>query len=137
MGDEDEVDPDTSNVPPTRRTPALQPISSASGAPRVLDDEDAELQAALKASMEGFFIVPPQPSPQPRGLVHSSNLNPQTPARPVEEDDEDEEDSDDDMDEVVVVDKGKGKGKEREPSPHEENVDVDEMRRRRLARFGA
>ncbi|KAF8313131.1 Josephin-domain-containing protein [Clavulina sp. PMI_390] len=129
-----------------------QPQAPGSGANRVFDDEDAELQAALKASLEGLpegFVIPPTPPRQP--LVHTSRGGsasgsgaggfgtPRTPAMggpmreapPLErrgagamnradDDDDDEEEEEEEV-----------------KSPDVENLDVDEMRKRRLARFGA
>jgi Ataxin-3 len=95
-----------------------RPTPSLPTAPgdRVYDDEDSELQAALKASLEGLpegFVVPPTPRspPQttvsteaPASSVPSEALGPQT--------DEEEE-------QKLSVE-----------------IDAAEMRRRRLARFG-
>lgn len=149
MDDDDDDNPDTSYVPPARRSTSSRapaPSQSASApAPviqpnvsRVVDDEDAELQAALKASLEGLpegFVVPPTP-PRPAVRSTSSSYPPMTPMNQpagspnIVTEDEDEEDSEDD-------EEAEGKGKERELSPEQEKLDVDEMRRRRLARFGA
>ncbi|KAJ7901851.1 Josephin-domain-containing protein [Mycena olivaceomarginata] len=77
---------------------------------RVYDDDDAELQAALKASLEqlpeGWALpeeVPRQEYTLPDTVSQSSVEQPDPPS----------------------------------PPPQEEEVSVDELRRRRLARFGA
>lgn len=85
--------------------PASRPMASD----RVYDDEDSELQAALKASLEGLpegFVVPPTP---PR--VIASAAVPDLSDSVASENDNEEE----------------------EEKPVE--IDAEEMRRRRLARF--
>ncbi|EJD52776.1 Josephin-domain-containing protein [Auricularia subglabra TFB-10046 SS5] len=96
----------------------------------VYDDDDAELQAALRASLEGLpegFMMPP--SPQPRALPpsrldqavaapSSSRLNQPAPA-PVQQ--AGKRKADDEADE--------------EELPAQEELSPEEMRRRRLARF--
>ena len=85
-------------------------LPTASG-DRVYDDEDSQLQAALKASLEGLpegFVVPPTP---PRGDQSKSATAQSIPAE----------------------------AQANEPEEEEENptveIDAEEMRRRRLARF--
>lgn len=76
---------------------------------RVYDDEDSELQAALKASLEGLpegFVVPPT---LPQARVSGTVPN------------------------VVSAKVASEKDEEEEEKPRE--VDAEEMRRRRLARF--
>lgn len=93
-------------------------------AARVLDDEDAELQAALKASLadmpEGFMVPDSPPPSRPSDSRPSSSTNvPQTskPAPPVTDDDES----------IASA----------PPSPEQEKpMSMDEIRRMRLARFG-
>lgn len=110
-------------------TPAPRAPPSASSAPRVYDDEDAELQAALKASMEGLpegWTPPPDleartpapPAPAPAAPTQaSSHLVP-----PSGEDDELSESSFEAASDAP----------ESAPAPS-----VDEIRRMRLARFGS
>ncbi|KAF7315642.1 Josephin domain-containing protein [Mycena indigotica] len=79
---------------------------------RVYDDDDAELQAALKASLEEVptgWVMPEDLSPQPD---LPTNTNPEPVVESVE------------VEETVAQ------------SPPVEEVSIDEMRRRRLARFG-
>lgn len=133
----EDSDPDESHVPLERRTtrraisPTQLETQPAPGVSRIIDDEDAELQAALKASLEELpegFVPPATP---PRQSVHvsqppvHSREQPSRPAPVVPSDDEAEDAPQD-----------SGKGKAREESPEVEKLDVDEMRRRRLARFG-
>ncbi|KAI9458551.1 Josephin-domain-containing protein [Russula earlei] len=119
---------------------------------RVYDDEDAELQAALQASLE---TAPPE--------VHTPNANTTRPraaparrspftAAPAagpragsstrtdeDEDDDDDEDEDDELyfneDEVRDTATEETLSEAADP-PQAEDPDLDEMRRRRLARFG-
>jgi len=90
------------------------------GPSRVIDDEDAELQAALRASLEGLpegFSVPETP---PRRLIHTSTTTTSPQTADISRGVEDE-------------------GREAQsPEPAAaEKPDIDEIRRRRLARFGA
>ncbi|KAF8585934.1 Josephin-domain-containing protein [Ramaria rubella] len=87
------------------------PSAAASGN-RVYDDEDSELQAALKASLEGLpgdFVVPPMP---PRTSAPSAPSRASVPLEAAAPEQEEEE-------ETPAVE-----------------IDAAEMRRRRLARFG-
>ena len=97
---------------------------------RVYDDDDAELQAALKASLEsmppGFTLPPSAPPPPPRRLANEpsaaeANTNQTTEERGTETETETEPETD--------VNSGTTQ------APKEE-VSIEEMRRRRLARFG-
>jgi len=119
------------SAPPSALAP-MQPLSYPSH--RVYDDDDAELQAALKASLEnvpeGFTIpdIPPLPvasAPIPASST-SSNPVPSPPKRRGTEDDE------------VASEAGTSttSTEASHSQPEEQNVSVDEMRRRRLARFG-
>ncbi|KAJ7170533.1 Josephin-domain-containing protein [Mycena crocata] len=87
----------------------MQPQSNSRHAQdRVYDDDDAELQAALKASLEQLpqgWTLPEQLTPQ--GTSHSA------------------------IGTVELADVSQ----ESPPSPAAEDVSVDELRRRRLARF--
>jgi len=97
-----------------------------------MDDEDAQLQAALKASLEGLPQDYVPPATPPHRLVHTSQpppiLREPPPGQPPAEL-SDAEDGD-------TQEESSGKGKAREESPEMEEVDMDEIRRRRLARFG-
>lgn len=149
-------DDDEDYVPPSRSTrntqaqrpPTLPPLSTTSqpavdrGLSRVVDDEDAQLQAALKASMEGlpegFRPISP-PSPE---LIHTTELSRRMEREAAEREaalragkarkPQGDEDEDEDEDEEEEEDTGGN----RAAATVEESVDVDEMRRRRLARFG-
>ncbi|CAE7204876.1 unnamed protein product, partial [Rhizoctonia solani] len=105
---------------------------------RNYDDEDAELQAALRASLESHAAssatpaavprpAPGAPVPAPAAVRAPSATAPSAPPapKPSEEDEEDEEEE------------------EQAPAPPSPEVEVkaevadpDELRRRRLARFG-
>ncbi|KAH8119567.1 Josephin-domain-containing protein [Phellopilus nigrolimitatus] len=95
------------SAPPAQRAPG----------PRVYDDEDAELQAALRASLEsmpaGYTHPATPPAPPPTSAATDAPL---APAEDAEDDDAAERSS--------------------SPVPPPATVDVEEMRRRRLARFG-
>ncbi|KAI0316262.1 Josephin-domain-containing protein [Amylostereum chailletii] len=107
------------------------PRAGAAASNRVYDDDDAELQAALKASLESMppdFKVPDTP---PRSVLPAllapalAPVPPTTaPLSPAAHS------ADDYMSETET---------EAETEPHpppQEDVSVEEMRRRRLARFG-
>ncbi|KAH7929906.1 Josephin-domain-containing protein [Leucogyrophana mollusca] len=106
---------------------------------RVYDDDDAELQAALKASLESVpagFVLPPSPLPQPpRRLVNPTIPLPElaaslTPASVLNTSSKNtlQDDTESEADTSVTS--------ASDAPPAEESVSVDEMRRRRLARFG-
>ncbi|CAE7204875.1 unnamed protein product [Rhizoctonia solani] len=108
---------------------------------RNYDDEDAELQAALRASLESHAAssatpaavprpAPGAPVPAPAAVRAPSATAPSAPPvpKPTEDDEEDEEDEEEE---------------EQAPAPPSPEVQVkaevadpDELRRRRLARFG-
>ncbi|KAI0045286.1 Josephin-domain-containing protein [Auriscalpium vulgare] len=105
-------------------------------ADRVYDDDDAELQAALRASLEsvppGFTIPDTPPATAPAALAPPTAAPPAAVALPGESraDDEDE------YVEEASVAETETEPESEAPPAREEVVDVDEMRRRRLARFG-
>lgn len=123
-GDEDQVmgDASTSSQNPSRFPPAHFSHD------RVYDDDDAELQAALKASLEGLpegwehpdLPELPTPSYPPSGPTIS-------PAPMASRDLEDNVS-------IASTDTSTTEAAAREPSP--EPLSIDEIRRRRLAKFG-
>lgn len=139
----DEEDMDEFVTPPstTQRLPATgPPVGSSTTMPgafsgpagdRRYDDEDAELQAALKASLEhsggtgGGLTIPSVPAAPVRAPAVSAPA-PAAQTRP-EEDDEDEEDDDEEEEQTPAP---------MSPEAKAEVADPEEMRRRRLARFG-
>lgn len=130
METDDDDDDDDYHPAPTRLDPLpadLQPLLPLAGPDgRVLDDEDAELQAALRASLqsapEGFVIPdsPPRPSAPPVSVPPVATVG-----RDTQDSDVRSEADTSTSTEISQADRG-----------DEENVSVDEMRRRRLARFG-
>ncbi|GLB37430.1 putative josephin [Lyophyllum shimeji] len=114
-----------------RRGPSAQgpPVGHALN-DRVYDDDDAALQAALRASLEqvphGWELpgLPPQRAP----IRHPSPPPPPPHAPARSECDKDAEDAD-----SVLSDEA-GEHPSSDAAP--ETVSVDELRRRRLARFG-
>lgn len=93
---------------------------------RVYDDDDADLQAALKASLENVplgFTLPVSPAPRPTQRFASPPPAPTTYAEQ-----ETEVGAESDLEEDTS----------RPPSeaPKEEELSIEEIRRRRLARFG-
>ncbi|KAI0063519.1 Josephin-domain-containing protein [Artomyces pyxidatus] len=100
-------------------------------AQRVYDDDDAELQAALRASLETVppgFTLPDTPEHVTRHLPSSSTL----PVTSSSQADVRGEGEDEDGDKSSTTETET----EAEPSRVEADVTVEEMRRRRLARFG-
>jgi Ataxin-3 len=106
---------------------------------RVYDDDDEQLQAALKASLESMpegFVVPPTP-PRPNvplsraqpAVQSQQNAPPSSAAAggPSQESAEDDEEEDEEL--------GSAAPSSPPPGPAA-SVDVEEMRRRRLAKFG-
>ncbi|THH07978.1 hypothetical protein EW145_g3007, partial [Phellinidium pouzarii] len=110
--------------------------TSTRAALRVYDDEDSELQAALRASLdtmpEGFVHPPTPPRRQSTlpDLVASASMSVSptavavTPAEPIESSRSSE---------TGEEDESTDQGGSPPPPPQ---MDVDEIRRRRLARFG-
>jgi ataxin-3 len=128
--DEDEDDMDVDAV-----MPQLRPVSNPYPRPvidRVYDDDDAELQAALKASLEhmpeGWELpkLPPHRSPAPPPETRAREENRQTT---VDRDMEDVE--------SVLSDETSTTADHPPSDAAAEAVSVDELRKRRLARFGA
>jgi Ataxin-3 len=111
---------------------------------RVLDDEDAELQAALRASLEGLpegFEVPEFEVKEPTGTsgvlyegmgdaprTQGSRGQPQASRHRNESDDDGDDDDDDEG--------GMGAAPSTSTPTSPGQVSMDEIRRRRLARFG-
>lgn len=144
VDDDDENDPDwrpenedelpIHRGPPIRPAPPSAPVGGSSGGHRVYDDEDAELQAALRASLESApegYVHPPTPPPRRPTLPTPSVSAPPEPpsSAPVSQESEPmqvEGDEDDTETERFTS-----------PTPVEQTLDVDEIRRRRLARFGS
>ncbi|KAH7914112.1 Josephin-domain-containing protein [Hygrophoropsis aurantiaca] len=129
--DDDEYHPTLRNLPGAEADRNL-----IAGSDRVYDDDDAELQAALKASLESVphgFVLPPSPLPQPPKrfvnppipLPGSSSSGPNQPPKNNIQDDTESE-----------ADTSVTSASDAQPIPELESVSVDEMRRRRLARFG-
>ena len=100
--------------------------SSHYTADRVYDDEDAELQAALKASLEG--LPPDFQHVEVEEPVRPLNSTSQTPPAPAPIQSKDREDNESIASTETSI-------TENAPEP-EEQLSVDEIRRRRLARFG-
>lgn len=132
--DEDSDDGDEDYVPPAAPGPRQASLPDAVHpqpgymAHRVYDDDDAELQAALKASLEHMpegFTVPeaqalPSAPPPPRAAAQAPTLTRQESVSSVS-----------DAGTATSV------GTEIDAEPvQEQKVDLEEMRRRRLARFG-
>jgi Ataxin-3 len=115
-------------TPPTRdEDEDEQPQPATFGADRVYDDEDAELQAALKASLEslpeGFRIptTPPAVQPARLPLPTSSHLPPTAPEQ--REEDNDDVETESEADSSIVMDQAP-------------QVSMEELRKKRLERFG-
>ncbi|KAG9316637.1 Josephin-domain-containing protein [Chiua virens] len=102
---------------------------------RVYDDDDAELQAALKASLEsmpsGFTLPPPSASAPPQRLINSP---PRVPLETGRSQTTEESGAETETETETETDaEGAGGGT---PQVAREDVSLEEMRRRRLARFG-
>ena len=100
---------------------------------RVYDDDDAELQAALKASLEsmppGFTLPPSAPPPPPQRLTNEPPSAETSAGQTVEESEAETET------ETETETDAEGVSGETAQTTREE-VSIEEMRRRRLARFG-
>lgn len=119
---------------PSPIKPRVQPLSS-----RHYDDEDEDLQAALKASLEtaplnfkvpdpaqlpSRSMSPTKPPANPAPLFNTGSPSKPGKAVAVEEEDDDDEDDEDDEDMVSA------------PSSPKEEMSMEEIRKMRLARFG-
>lgn len=131
--DDEELDDDMDVDPRAAAQPNTYPVG-AYDAHRVYDDDDAELQAALRASLEhvpeGWQLPElPQP-PRPLPPVVSAASPAEISQRAEEADKEDTESVLSDETSTTTTDN---------PTSNTavESVSVDELRRRRLARFGA
>lgn len=118
--DEDEDEEEDATAPPPRAPPAWHQH-------RVYDDEDQELQAALRASMEtvppGFRVPSPQPViPQRPSQESTPPAQTSPPPPPLLQ----RQASSD------IETESEGDATEAEP----EQLSMEEIRRRRLARFG-
>jgi Ataxin-3 len=109
---------------------------------RVYDDENAELQAALQASLQGASppeIYPSNTPPHDSPVRHSSFTAASTAALPhvghqygaLEREDDDLSADDSGSDTATEETKSDAL-----PQPQGEDLSIEEMRRRRLARFG-
>lgn len=122
---DEDMDEDTDDVPPREQAPSPSPAATYHQH-RVYDDDDAELQAALKASLEsapeGFRIPSPPSRPQipPAPVAVQPTSSTQSKAS-VEDDREAETESEAESNIL-----------EEEPA----ELSMEEMRRRRLAKFG-
>ncbi len=115
--------------PPRQSSPPLGTF--VGGGDRVYDDDDAELQAALKASLEHVpegWAPPPDFSPSRRQSAPTTLPAAVSAPAPVTQVEDDTESV---LSEDTVPSSDAGP-----PTAAEAPVDVDEMRRRRLARFG-
>ena len=113
---------------------------------RVYDDEDADFQAALRASLEtatpgaqtpNTTATPPRtsstrPPPPASRSIAGSHSEPSAGADEDEDDDDYLSYSDDDKEDTATEVTSSDAG----APPPAEDVNVEEMRRRRLARFG-
>ncbi|TFY76350.1 hypothetical protein EWM64_g7663 [Hericium alpestre] len=116
------------------RNPAFVPQQpwAGPGHERVYDDDDAELQAALRASLETMppeFRIPD--TPPPAAPVAPPVPAPTAAQRPVEPVEVEADQPSTPGAETDTETEGEG-----EAVQEEEAVSMEEMRRRRLARFG-
>ncbi|KAK0454825.1 Josephin-domain-containing protein [Armillaria borealis] len=132
---EDDIeDHASSTVLPNFGQPAL--VSRGSG-DRVYDDDDAELQAALKESLAQVpdgWVAPEafqEPSLRPPAPVAApTTINPHQPTSSTLTDMQDVESTQSDDGDSTVA------SSEPAEAPSQEAVSIEEMRRRRLAKFG-
>lgn len=129
-GPADDEDMDEFVTPPTTTqglpSTAMPGAYSAQPADRHYDDEDAELQAALKASLEqsgAGLTIPDVPAAPVRAPATSAPA----PATAASNDEDEDEDSDEEEEQTPAPTAAEDKA---------EVADPEEMRRRRLARFG-
>ncbi|KAG8979456.1 hypothetical protein FRC05_008442 [Tulasnella sp. 425] len=136
FGQDRQFPPPSAMPSPTK--PRVQPSAS-----RHYDDEDEDLQAALKASLEtappGFKVPDPAPVPSRSMSPTKPPANPApvltagSPSKPgkavaMEEEDDDEDEDDDDDEEMVSAPSS--------PKEEEQPMSMEEIRKMRLARFG-
>ncbi|RXW24964.1 hypothetical protein EST38_g868 [Candolleomyces aberdarensis] len=127
--DDDDEDEDMEPQPNPSTTAPNLGSSSYYHADRVYDDEDAELQAALKASLEGLppdFEHPVEVEEPTRPSNPPSQPAPAPVPAPIQSKDREDNASIASTETSIT---------ENAPEP-EEQLSVDEIRRRRLARFG-
>ncbi|TDL24262.1 Josephin-domain-containing protein [Rickenella mellea] len=147
IDEDDEADEDY--IPPQERMPGSFGVTPATHQPvipaaphqqhhAVYDDEDAELQAALRASLETIpegFTIPATPPPRRFTPVAEQESTPghlPVPLPASTSDDLDEHDYSQDTDHDDEMSDAPA-ATSQVPSPV---IDVDEMRKMRLARFG-
>lgn len=115
---------------PTRSSSTAMPGAySAQPADRHYDDEDAELQAALKASLEqsgAGLTIPSVPAAPVQASAATPASAPAPPTAAPNNDDEDDETDEEEEQTPAPT----------SPAVKAEVADPEEMRRRRLARFG-
>lgn len=124
---DEEIDEDMD--PRAQSASTFTPTAAYFSGDRVYDDDDAELQAALKASLEGLpsdFQHPVLPPPAQPTHTSSSQVTPPAPA-PVAAQDKDDTAS------IASTDTAESEAVVPEPV---EELSLEEIRRRRLARFG-
>ena len=110
--------------------PVVPPHPSTYDAQRVYDDEDAELQAALRASLETApegFRMPDTPPRTARPLPPSTSLS--VPAPPPMQRQPSIASTQSESESSIATES------DSEPQPVEQ-LSMEEIRRRRLARFG-
>ncbi|RDB25080.1 Ataxin-3 [Hypsizygus marmoreus] len=131
----EDTDMDVDQIVPSSNTQqSTYPTAGHDVHERVYDDDDAELQAALKASLEqlpeGWQLPEPpqQPSPAPPPVASQAPLQGSSKT----EGEREKEDV-----ESVMSDETSTTNADNPSEAPVEAVSVDELRRRRLARFGA
>jgi len=127
----DDVEMTTSDDKEDDDAPAARPNTHTMH--RVYDDDDAELQAALKASLETMpsgFTLPPSAPPLPLQRLTNDPPSAETSASQTVEESEAETET-----ETETETDAEGVSGETAQATREE-VSIEEMRRRRLAKFG-
>lgn len=114
--------------PPVGPTPPSVQVGGPSGGHRVYDDEDAELQAALRASLESApegYVHPPTPPPRrPTLPVPSASAESESSSTTAVSQEPEPMQVDDDEDDTETE-------RFTSPPPVEQKPDMDEIRRRR------